>query len=171
MKKGLFSLTFLFALLVASILVYFFNPAKAIAIFSTSKNYLLEMLSILPPILVLIGLLEVWVPKRVIEKAMGEASGLKGILFSLFVGTAGMGPLYAAFPIGASLLRKGASLFNVTIFLCVWASIKIPMILFEIKFLGADFAGLRLALTIPSIIAIAWVLNTALRRSWRYEKN
>lgn len=171
MKKGLLSPTFLFALLVANIFVYFINPEKALAVLSTSKNYLLEMLSILPPILVLIGLLEVWVPKRVIEKAMGEASGLKGILFSLFVGTAGMGPLYAAFPIGTSLLRKGASLFNVTIFLCVWASIKIPMILFEIKFLGADFAGLRLALTIPSIIAIAWVLNTALRRSWRYEKN
>jgi uncharacterized membrane protein YraQ (UPF0718 family) len=71
-----------------------------------------------------------------------------------------MGPLYAAFPIGKSLLDKGASLYNVAVFLCVWAAIKIPMILFEIKFLGAEFALLRLALTVPAILIIAAVLNT-----------
>jgi len=80
-----------------------------------------------------------------------------------------MGPLYVAFLLGRSLLRKGASLFNVSIFLCVWASIKIPMILFEIKFLGVDFAGLRLALTIPGIIAIGWILNFILKGDIRYE--
>jgi uncharacterized membrane protein YraQ (UPF0718 family) len=89
---------------------------------------------------------------------------------AIFVGTAAMGPLYAAFPLGVSLLEKGASLFNTAIFLCVWASIKIPMILFEIKFLGADFAFLRLALTIPSILAISSLLNLILKRSLSHEK-
>jgi hypothetical protein len=42
----------------------------------------------------------------------------------------------------------------VAIFLCVWASIKIPMILFEVKFLGAEFAALRLALTVPSVVSV-----------------
>ncbi len=71
-----------------------------------------------------------------------------------------MGPLYVAFPVGLALLKKGASLFNLCVFLCVWASIKIPMILFEVKFLGAEFAILRLALTIPAIIIISGLLNT-----------
>jgi len=137
----------LMALAAANVAVFFFNPDKALSIALLSKDYILEMLSILPPILILIGLFEVWVPKSFIEKAMGKTSRLKGILFSFLVGTAAMGPLYVAFPLGHSLLKKGASLFNVSIFLCVWASIKIPMILFEIKFLGVDFAGLRLALT------------------------
>jgi uncharacterized membrane protein YraQ (UPF0718 family) len=157
-------------LLLSNILVYFLNPKRALVVVMTSKNYLLEMLSILPPILVLIGLFEIWVPKSVIEKAMGQSSGIKGILVSFLVGTAAMGPLYVAFPIGASLLRKGASLFNTCIFLCVWASIKIPMIFFEIKFLGPDFAGLRLALTIPSILAISLLLDTIIKRSQKYEK-
>jgi len=81
-----------------------------------------------------------------------------------------MGPLYVAFPIGVSLLAKGASLFNVAIFLCVWASIKIPMILFEVKFLGAGFAGLRLALTLPSIIIISYFLNAILKGRNVHEK-
>lgn len=44
------------------------------------------------------------------------------------------------------------------------------MILFEIKFLGTDFAGLRLALTLTSIILINFLLNTILRRRGFYEK-
>ncbi len=170
MKKKFFSPAFLLVLLLGNSIVYFFNPAKALAVISTSKNYLVEMLSILPPLLILIGLFEAWVPKRTIEKSMGNSSGLKGILVSLLVGTAGMGPLYAGFPIGVSLWKKGASLFNVSIFLCAWAAIKVPMILFEIKFLGVDFAGLRLALTIPSILAISWILSMILGRSYQIEK-
>ena len=61
---------------------------------------------------------------------------------------------------GMALLKKGASVFNLCVFLCVWASIKIPMILFEVKFLGAEFAILRLTLTIPSIIIISGLLKT-----------
>ena len=95
---------------------------------------------------------------------------LKWIFISFIVGTAATEPLYVAFPIGTSLLRKGASLLNVSIFLCVWASIKITMILFEIKFLGFDFAGLRLALTIPCIVAISLLLNMILNRSINHEK-
>ena len=82
---------------------------------------------------------------------------------AIFAGTAGMGPLYVAFPVGVSLLDKGASLFNVSIFLCAWAAIKIPMILFEVKFLGAEFAMLRLALTLPSIMLISFLLNITLK--------
>jgi len=110
------------------------------------------------------------VPKRVIEKAMGQSSGINGILVSFLVGTTAMGPLYVAFPIVVSLLKKGASLLNASIFLCVWASIKIPMILFEIKFLGLDFAVLRLTLTIPSIIVISLLLNMILNKRSCNEK-
>jgi uncharacterized membrane protein YraQ (UPF0718 family) len=169
-KKNLLFPALLFTLFLINILVYFSDSGKGLSIVLFSKNYLLEMLSTLPPILILIGLFEVWVPKRVIEKAMGQASGIKGILVSFLVGTAAMGPLYVAFPIGVSLLKKGASLLNASIFLCVWASIKIPMILFEIKFLGFDFAVIRLTLTIPSIIVISLLLNLILKKSICNEK-
>jgi len=160
MKKVPKVLFFLIGLLVAQLLLAFFYPSKASEILLTSKTYFLEMLSILPPILILVGLFEVWVPKSVITRLLGVASGWKGVAVAILTGTAAMGPLYVAFPIGVSLLNKGASLFNVAIFLCVWAAIKIPMVLFEIKFLGAEFALLRLALTVPAILIIAALLNT-----------
>jgi len=143
----------------ATLLVYASRPEKALSVLFVSKDYLLEMVSILPPILVLCGLFDAWVPKQTIERLMGEASGASGASIALLLGTVAMGPLYAAFPIGKSLLEKGASLYNVAVFLCVWASIKIPMILFEMKFLGAEFALLRLALTIPAILVISGVMK------------
>jgi uncharacterized membrane protein YraQ (UPF0718 family) len=164
LKRKIGGLVFLSVLFLGQIVVYFLDETKAVSILSATKSYLLEMLSILPPILILVGLFEVWVPKSMIEKFMGETSGWKGVLAALFVGTAGMGPLYVAFPLGVSLLRKGASIINVSIFLYVWAAIKIPMILFEIKSLGLEFAVVRLALTIPCILAISGLLGLLVKR-------
>jgi len=149
--------------------LFIVRPDKAREVMSTAGNYFLEMIAILPPILVLVGLFDAWVPRRVIEAAMGKGSGVKGALFAILAGTAGMGPLYAGFPLAKSLLGKGASLTNMTIFICAWASIKIPMIFFEIKFLGGAFAGVRLALTLPCIIAIGVLLNRILNRRTPHE--
>ena len=44
-----------------------------------------EMLLVLPPIFILIGLLDVWVPKETMIKYMGEGSGFKGILLAFFL--------------------------------------------------------------------------------------
>ena len=149
----------------ATVLIYLRRPDRALSVLFVSKDYLLEMLSILPPVLILCGLFDAWVPKPTIERLMGEASGARGAAISLLLGTVAMGPLYAAFPIGKALLDKGASLYNVAVFLCVWASIKIPMILFETKFLGAEFALLRLALTIPAILVISGLMKFLEARS------
>ena len=165
-KSGLLALA---ALTAATVVLYADRPDKALAVLLVSKDYLLEMLSVLPPILVLCGLFDVWVPKQTIERVMGEASGVKGLAVSALLGTVAMGPLYAAFPIGKALLDKGASLYNVAVFLCVWASIKIPMILFEVKFLGADFALMRLALTLPAILVISGLMKLVGTRSIPHE--
>ena len=147
-------------LFIVTFILFVLDRGKGVSTALTAKRYLAEMLSIMPPILVLLGLFESWVPKTWVEKVMGPGSGARGAAVSVLVGTAAMGPLYAAFPVGLALLKKGASLFNLCVFLCVWASIKIPMILFEVKFLGAEFAILRLALTIPAILIISWLLNS-----------
>jgi len=159
----------LLVLAAATALVSLGRPDKALSVLSVSREYLLEMLTILPPILMLCGLFDAWVSKSTVERIMGAASGARGTLVALLLGTAAMGPLYAAFPIGKSLIDKGASLYNVAVFLCVWASIKIPMILFEVKFLGAPFALLRLGLTVPAILILSGVMKQFGTRSVCHE--
>ncbi|MCE5246303.1 MAG: permease [Candidatus Polarisedimenticolia bacterium] len=124
-----------------------------------------ELLAIIPAVLVLVALFDVWVPKEVVERGLGPASGLKGVAFALLLGTAAAGPIYAAFPIGLSLREKGARTANLVIFLGAWGTIKIPMLMLESAFLGPRFAVLRLALTLPGIVACGFLMERLERRA------
>jgi uncharacterized membrane protein YraQ (UPF0718 family) len=118
-----------------------------------------EMILVIPPIFVLLGLLDIWVPREMMIKFMGEGSGLKGILLSFFIGSAAAGPLYGAFPVAAVLMKKGVKFSNILIFIGAWSTTKIPMFLFEMASLGTRFAVTRLLVNIPGIILIACVLS------------
>jgi uncharacterized membrane protein YraQ (UPF0718 family) len=118
-----------------------------------------DVMAIVPSVLILIGLFEAWVPKEVVARHLGRRSGVRGILLALLLGTGAAGPIYAAFPIGVTLLEKGARLANLVIFLGAWATIKLPMLLMESAFLGTRFAMLRLVLTLPGLIACGFLVE------------
>jgi uncharacterized membrane protein YraQ (UPF0718 family) len=150
---------------IADLLLWLFWPASAAPVLRNTWDYLLEMLLILIPVAMLIGLLEVWVPKQLIGKYLGRESGWRGMALSGLFSTAMAGPLYVALPIAGMLLRKGASPLNVVIFLNVWAAIKIPQLLVETKFLGPAFMLARLALTVPSVILMGWLIQKGIERT------
>ncbi len=137
-------------------------------VFFTAVNmtwdFLLEMLQVLPPVLVITALITVWVPSEIIRKGLGNESGVKGKLLSLFIGTISAGPIYAAFPAVIVLFKKGASVSNMVIILSSWAVIKAPMILVEINFLGIRFALTRVALTIPAILIMGFLVEKLVKR-------
>lgn len=133
---------------------------KAIETFTFSLR---EMILILPPVFILLGLLDVWVPKDVMVKYMGEGSGIVGILISMFLGSAAAGPLYGAFPVAAVFMKKGVKLSNVLIFIGAWSTTKIPMFLFEFNSLGPKFALTRLGINIPGILIIAYIIPKLLK--------
>ena len=133
-------------------------------VMDTTMMTLKEMLFIIPPIFVLLGLLDTWVPKDTMVRYMGEGSGLKGILLAFFIGSAAAGPLYGAFPVAAVFMRKGVKFSNILIFIGAWSTTKIPMFLFELSALGASFAITRLLVNIPGIIIIAYLLNSLVSR-------
>lgn len=118
-----------------------------------------EMLLVIPPIFILLGFLDVWVPRETMVRFLGDDSGLLGAALAVFLGSAAAGPLYGAFPIAAVFVKKGASFRNVVIFIGAWSTTKIPMFLFEISALGPKFALTRLAVDIPGILLISWALE------------
>ena len=118
-----------------------------------------EMALVIPPVFILLGLLDVWVPRETMVKYMGEGSGIKGIILAIILGSAAAGPLYGAFPVAAVFMKKGVKFSNILIFIGAWSTTKIPMFLFEISELGAKFAVTRLVVDIPGIILIAYILS------------
>ncbi|MEW6173749.1 MAG: permease [Bacillota bacterium] len=143
----------------AGIILYIASPARGEAAAAAALQYLIEMLLIIPPVFVLIGLLDVWVPRKIVEQRVGPGSGFNGVIISILAATAAAGPLYAGFPVAEALLKKGCRLSNAVIFLGVWATVKVPMLMMEIKFVGLSFALLRLALTLPLVILTGYVLE------------
>jgi uncharacterized membrane protein YraQ (UPF0718 family) len=94
------------------------------------------MFSLLPPILVLVGLIDQWVDKQVLIKFMGDDSKFLGVIVALLLGGLAAGPMYIAFPIAITLLKKGANIRYVVFFLGVWTTAKLPIVLFEVAAFG-----------------------------------
>lgn len=122
-----------------------------------------EMILFLLLMFVLIGLFDVWVPREKIEKHIGKESGWKGTGVVILLATLQAGPLYGAFPFAWILWKKGCSVRNVFIYLGAYSAIKIPMIMFEIGFLGLKFSLLRTLITLPLFIIVGFILEFYLR--------
>lgn len=147
------------------VVLAFIYPEIARSSFDVSTDYLKEMLIIMPPVFLLMGLIDVWIPKQKIQKWLGKGSGLKGILLSIGLGTLPTGPLYVAFPMAATLIKKKASIFNISLFLGAWGALKIPQLMIESKFLGIEFTIVRFSLTLVALVIIGFLMEIILKDS------
>lgn len=165
MKKFILRYKYFFLIAMAGSIISFIRPETGLRILSLSKNNLIEMLSIIPPIFILLGLLDVWVERETMMKYMGDDSGIGGAIIAFIMGSAAAGPLYAAFPIAGILLKKGVRLINVFIFIGAWSTTKVPMILFETSNLGMKFMLIRLVCNITGIVVIALIMEKTISKN------
>lgn len=129
---------------------------------STLAGFLKEVAIFLPAMFILVGLFDVWVPRRIVERHVGSAAGPMAIVWMLLLGTLQAGPLYGAFPVAVALYRKGASLRNVFIYLGAFSGLKIPMLTFEVGFLGWSFSLVRATVTVIVFVVLAYLLERLL---------
>ncbi len=162
MKKLFKKFWFLAALLIANLAMLFFRPQTEIVVLNFTGKNLLGFLFMLTPVFVCIGLMDVWISRDTMIRIMGEKSGFKGALVALLLGVVTAVPLYALLPMAGVLLKKGSRISNVLLFLCASASIRIPLLLFEISSLGWQFTLTRLALNIVIVFAIAFTIEKLL---------
>jgi uncharacterized membrane protein YraQ (UPF0718 family) len=153
-----FSMVMITVLMILVLLNHHIGIESAETIAATIKS----MGLIIPPIFILLGLMDIWVPCETMIKYMGEDSGGIGILLAFALGSAAAGPLYGAFPVAGVLMSKGAKFTNVLIFMGAWSTTKIPMFIFEMVNLGSKFALTRLLIDIPGVIIIAYILSAML---------
>lgn len=147
-----------------TLILYYYNKKIGIAAFNITISNLAQMLLLVPPIFMLMGLLDVWVPKETLIKYMGHGSGLTGLAIAFLLGTAAAGPLYVAFPLGALLLKKGARLAYVIFFLGVWSSTKLPIVLFEVASLGLKFTIIHIGVSLPAYLLTAYLIEKSVSK-------
>ena len=158
-----------FILLIAGVAAGLIFPQIGQKALSNTLSNFKEMLSVLPPIFILLGLLDVWVDRATMMKYTGKGSGFKGVLIAFLLGSAAAGPLYAAFPFAGIMLKKGSSLTNVFIFIGAWSTTKIPLLAFEAASMGLKFMLIRLGLSLVGIPLIALVTDRMLTNKQKDE--
>lgn len=126
-------------------------------------DFLKTMIKFIPAVFILIGLFEVWVDREIIEKHLGENSGLTSYLWAILLSGTTVGGLYVAFPIATALYNKGASLRIIFTYVGAAAVCRIPMTLFEATFVGLKFTLIRLLISVPLIILSSIFLEKYLK--------
>lgn len=151
----------LFGLFLLGSAILDFGPGQKI--YGNFRQFFLEMIAFLPLMFILVGLFDVWVPKEKIEKHIGHESGVMGTFWVILLATLQAGPLYGAFPVAHLLFKKGASVRNIFVYLGAFSCLKIPLVTFEIGFLGLKFSLLRTFFSLPVFIVIAAIMEKLLK--------
>lgn len=140
-------------------IIFIFDGNFGKRVITNTESSIIQMLQVLPPIMILLGLMDVWIPRESMMKYMGEDSGIIGITLSVLIAAFAAGPMYAAFPFTAVLLNKGVKFSNIMIFLNSWCVIKISTLLFEVGGLGYKFTFVRLLIDLPGVIIMGYIIS------------
>jgi uncharacterized membrane protein YraQ (UPF0718 family) len=109
--------------------------------------------------MLILGLIDAWVPREILMKYMGDNSGVMGVIIAMLIGSVAAGPMYAAFPFTSVLIKKGVRFSNIIIFMNAWCVTKISTLLFEFSALGYKFTIARLIIDLPAVIIMGYIVE------------
>lgn len=163
-RKKIFMAGVILAYIIFLVVSYItgFNAGKEIG--ENFGTFAVEMLKILPCAFILIGLFEVWVSRGVVEKHLGEESGVRGYFWALIFAGTMVGGLYVALPFAYSLYNKGAKLGVIFAFISASAILRAPMTIFEASYLGIKFTMIRMLVSLPLVVITSMLLGRYLSR-------
>ncbi len=104
------------------------------------------------------GLAETLMPRAWISAALGEQSGLRGLVLASVAGAVTPAGPFVSMPLALGMLRSGAAPAAVITFLSAWSLLSIHRLFaWEIPILGAPFAVTRwtLCLVLPAMVGLA----------------
>ncbi|MGM0419983.1 MAG: permease [Bacillota bacterium] len=127
-----------------------------------------DMILILPPAFIIIGLFEIWVEKETIEKNFGAASGIKKHIYAILLAATTVGGTFVAFPVANSLYHKGADYSSIFTYITSASLVMIPMSIMEASILGLEFTLIRIGVSLPLVI-LSSIILASIFQGKRYE--
>jgi len=121
-----------------------------------------RILPIVLIIIIFIGLLLGFVPQNQISKIVGEQAGFSGVLVVALLGAFLHIPSLISFPLAASLLKSGASITSVAVFITTLTMIGVVTLPLEIRELGKKMAFLRNGISFIIAIIIGIIMGAIL---------
>ena len=94
-------------------------------------------------ILLTVGLLLATVTPQAIQRVIGTESGFSGMLITSLLGAVALVPVLIAFPVAAELLKNGAGITQIAVFISTLTTVGIITLPMEARYLGKKVAILR----------------------------
>ena len=157
-----------FVALATGVILYEIKGADAVADALRSDLRVFSVFIIfLPAVLMLASIVEVMLPKSVVERWLGVGSGFKGLAVATFAGAFTPGGPFLAFPMVLALYRAGADWAPLITYITAWSILSMPRLLvFEIPFVGGELASVRYLSTLI-LPPIAGLLARYITRIYR----
>ena len=121
-----------------------------------------DMVLILPPAFILIGLFDVWAKREVIEKHFGKSASFKGYIWSILLAATTVGGTFVAFPVANALYHKGARYSMIMTYVTSASLVMIPMSIMEAAILGPRFTAVRILVSLPLVILGSLIIEKLL---------
>ncbi len=155
----------LFATFVAfSVISFLIEFEFGIRVWNNFLVFAKDMVLILPPAFILIGLFDVWAKKESVEKHFGSTSSPIRFVWSILLASTTVGGTFVAFPLANSLYNKGAKYSSIFTYVTSASLFMIPMTVMEASMLGIKFSAIRLIASIPFIIGGSIILEKYLNK-------
>ncbi len=156
MDKSLLLMLVAYGVLVVASYFYAFkkdeNKAKK-GILKGWKQFL-NQIPLLVAIFLLVGIFDKFVPKSIVINLVGKGKGFMSVLRASILGSIIMGPASSAYPFGAVLLNKGATIAATAVFLDAWVMVGVVTFPFEVSVFGKKFAVIRNVLAFVGAIVV-----------------
>ena len=112
------------------------------------------------------GLLQGLISRAWMERAFGRSSGLRGLVLACVGGVITPTGPFAAFPLVFALWKAGADIGVLVTFLTGWALIGMHrVVVWEIPFMGVEFAVLRWLVCLPLPVLAGLIARAIARRT------
>lgn len=157
--------TYSFYGLAALLLFFSFLKDKRKTLLSLKKawNMFTGVLPQFVAILLFVGLALAVLSPETIRRLIGEETGFIGMLLASLVGAVSLVPVMIAFPIVAELLKSGAGIAQMAVFVSTLTTVGLITIPIETKYLGKKIAVLRNVLAFAFSFITAYLMGVLLK--------
>ncbi len=148
--------------LVALGISFFKSKEKTSKVVKIAFNSLVNTVPYIMITIVIIGIMQGFIPNNLIAEYLGEKSGISGVLLASLIGAILYIPAFVSFPLVASLIEKGASVMIGAAFITSLTMIGFTSMPLEIKEFGIKFTVLRNISSFIAAIVIAVIIGVLL---------
>jgi uncharacterized membrane protein YraQ (UPF0718 family) len=114
-------------------------------------------------ILAFLGMVLALLSPDVISHLLGQKAGWQGMIIASIIGSITLMPAFIAFPIAAMLLKNGAGLAQIAVFISTLMMVGIVTLPMEMKYFGKKISIMRNIFAYLFSFMVALVIGVVLR--------